>query len=198
MELKIYLFDSTNISSDELLNSPYISDVEKASFEKYKIEEVKKEKIISTIFKNKYIGEYYLNERGKPICDKCCFNISHSYGVVVFIMDEVPIGIDIEKIRKVDNKLKDFITNEQEKRYINNDEKFFEIWTNKESLLKAHGCGITGLPIKGERVYENKIYINKTIRYKDYVITVSRQSNEDYSLKIVDSSDSYNEELIEK
>ena len=72
------------------------------------------------------------------------------------------------------------------------DEKtFFEIWTNKEALVKSFGSGISSkineipsLPINGMRNYQNKIYFNKTITYEDYVITVSREKNEEYELEI--------------
>lgn len=192
MELKIYLLNYQDVSFDYLLNSKYFSILEKASFEKYKNENVKKEKIVSAYLKNKYIGEYHLNEYGKPVSDNIFFNISHSHGYIVLVIDQVPVGIDIEKIRAVEEDLRNYISNEEEKQYIHDDESFFEIWTNKESLVKANGNGINqkpnlipGLPISGPRIYQNKIFFNKTIKYQDLVITVSREGNDEFDINVI-------------
>ena len=173
-------------------NSKYFSIPEIESFERFKFENVKKEKMASALLKNKYIGEYHLNEYGKPVSDKTFFNISHTDGYIVLVMDEVPVGIDIEKIKPVEDDLKEFVSNEEEKLYIHDDQSFFEVWTNKEALVKANGKGINkkpntipGLPIDGKRVYENKAFFNKTIKYKDLIITVSRESSDDFDISIV-------------
>ena len=192
MRLKIHLFNYQDISLDDLLNSKYLSNSERLSFETFKNESVKKEKIVSTILKNKYIGEYHLNEFGKPISDSAFFNISHSHGYIALVIDHVPVGIDIEKVRPVEDNLKSYISNEEEKNYIRNDESFFEIWTNKESLVKANGNGINqkpisipGLPVNGKRIYNNKTFFNKTIKYQDLVITVSREQSKDFDLEVM-------------
>ena len=193
MVLKIYALDCINIPLDVLLSSPYISELEKISFDKYKNESTKKEKIASSHLKNKYIGKYYLNEHGKPMSDDIYFNVSHSRGRVVLVIDEVPVGIDIEVIREVDDSLKNYISNNEEKNYLKDNETFFNLWTNKEALVKADGTGINktvnkipGLPINGTREYEGKVYFNKTIKYKDAVITVSHQKNEDFTLEVIE------------
>ena len=189
MTLKIYLLDYKNIPLDVLLNSQYISPMEKESFNKYTVEAVRKEKIASTYMKNKYIGKYHRNENGKPISEDKCFNLSHSHGVIVLVIDTVPVGIDIELTRQVEDDLKRFVTNEGEALYVHDETSFYEIWTNKEATVKADGVGIKerpdklpGLPINGQRVYKDKTYNNRTIKYGDYVITVSRESIEDFSL----------------
>ena len=140
--LSVLYFDTSNVTIDDLLKSPYLSNKDKLSFEKYKINETKKEKIVSTIFKNKYVGEYEINEQGKPISENKFFNVSHSHGYVVFVLDNSPIGIDIEQIRSFNSDLIDFVSNEEEKNYIHDEITFFEIWTNKEALVKALGTGI--------------------------------------------------------
>ena len=152
-----------------------------------------KEKAASFILKNKYIGEYHLNEFNKPISDKYEFNISHSKGVVVFIKDNTPIGIDIEKIREVETDLIDYISNDEEKEYITNKEKFYEIWTNKESLVKCIGTGIVdkikeipSLPLNSKKEYKNKTFYSKTIKYLDYIISISRQENKPFDIKIME------------
>lgn len=193
MKLQIHLYNSKDVLISDLLKSNFLTELEKNSFEKYKIEETKKEKIVSSIFKNKYIGEYYLNEFGKPLSINKYFNISHSHGYVAFVIDNCPIGIDIEVISRVDPQLIEYISSEEEKKYIHDEKSFYEIWTNKEALVKASGVGIrkkpkeiVSLPINGERIFEDKKYFNKTIKYDELIITVSRQKIEDFDLEIIE------------
>lgn len=193
MNLNIYLLNYNDISLEDLLASKYFTDADRLSFEEYKLESVKKEKIASMYLKNKYIGSYYLNENSKPLSKEKFFNISHSHGYIALVIDTAPVGIDIEKIRPVDNELKNYISNELERQYIRDEQSFYEIWTNKEALVKANGLGIKqkvntiiGLPINGVREFLDKAYYNKTIKYLDYVISVSREGNDDYSLELID------------
>ena len=190
-ELIIYLINSNEISLETLLESFYLSPIEKESFEKYKVESVKKEKIVSYYLKKKYVGSYEVDVNGKPISNHKYFNISHSHGYVVLVIDDAPIGIDVETIRPVNKSLVDVVTNKEEKEYVYDDASFYEVWTNKEALVKAYGSGIKqrpdtipGLPVNGVRSYKDKLYFNRSIRYQDVVISVSRQSSEDYSIKI--------------
>ena len=192
MMLKIYLLNFKEVPLDILLNSPYISLLEKSSFSKYKNEAVKKEKIASAILKNKYIGSYHLNEFGKPVSDVTHFNISHSEGYIALVIDTVPVGIDIEKIRFVEDELKEYISNKDEQEYIHNDKTFFEVWTNKESLVKARGSGLTnkldtipGLPINGTRNYQGQTYRSRTLIEDGLIITVTRISEEEFSFDII-------------
>lgn len=192
VHLKIYLLNYQELPLDYLTNSIYFSAEDSFSYEKYKNEKVKKERIVSSILKNKYIGEYYLNEYGKPLSKKMFFNISHSEGYIALVIDQVPVGIDIEKIRPAEEDLKEYISSNEEKDYIHNDETFFEVWTNKEALVKAHGNGINqkinsipALPINSIKNYDNKTYFNKTVRYQDLIITVSREGSNDFDIDII-------------
>lgn len=190
--LFVLYFDTSNVTINDLLKSPYLSIKDKLSFEKYKIEETKKEKIVSTIFKNKYVGEYEINEHGKPISENKFFNVSHSHGYVVFVLDNAPIGIDVEQIRSFNQSLIDFVFNDEEKKYIHDVTSFFELWTNKEALVKALGTGIKirpnqipALPLNSQRVYEGKKYFNKTIIFNGYVISISSNSDEPFEIEMV-------------
>lgn len=84
------------------------------------------------------------------------FNISHSSGLVVCSIDEREIGIDVEQIRPYDRRLMQRICTEEEIAYIcggnreeeqMQNERFFRIWTLKESYLKATGQGLA-VPMK--------------------------------------------------
>lgn len=192
MILKIYLLDIRDLPLEVLLNSKYISLKEKLELDKYLNEEVKKEKAASMYLKNKYIGSYFFNEFAKPISNEICFNISHSHGLLVLIKDKVNIGIDIEKIRDIEKEVKDYVTSEEEKEYIKDNITFYEIWTSKEALVKAEGRGIKeklplipSLPINGLISYKDKTYRNMTIKYQEYILTVSRESIEKYDIEII-------------
>ena len=192
MTLQIHLLDFKEIPLDVLLSNKFLSNIDKKSFEKFTNEDVKKEKIVSTILKNKYVGDYYLNERGKPLSDNKYFNISHSYGVIVYVEADNLVGIDIEKVREVDEDLINYISNDIERSYIKDKKSFYEVWTNKEALSKAFGSGINrkikdipGLPLNSVIEYENKKFSNKTINYLDYIITVSLMGKKEYDLEII-------------
>ena len=172
-KLTIFYFDTNLYEIDELINHAFLYEKDLIEIEKYTNVEAKKEKIISTHFKNKYVGEYYINEYGKPLSNNICFNIAHSKGMVVFVKDTHPIGIDIEKIREYKEELKRYISSDDENEYINNNINFYKIWTNKESLVKANGKGLRGdvksipaLPINGKVTFEEKVYNRKSIDFE--------------------------------
>ena len=189
--LKVIFVDTNTNSLESLLVSSFLFESDINELSRFKLEETKKEKAVSLILKNKYVGKYSLNEYGKPISEGCYFNISHSKGLVVFIKDIVPIGIDIEKIRPVEEDLKNYISSREEKEYINSDKAFYEIWTNKESLTKCLGTGIKekikdipSIPINDKKIYKNKTYRSKTVTYKDAVISVTRENELPFEIEI--------------
>ncbi len=98
--------------------------------------------------------ELVYNSYGKPYIKEYPeknFNISHSGCWVVGAVSDMPIGIDIECIKEMDS-FKDIA-----RRFFSSDEYefllkqpmekslqiFYEIWTKKESLIKAVGKGLS-------------------------------------------------------
>ena len=192
-KLDVILINYDEVDINRYFYSDYLSNEDRKSFDKYTHPGVKKEKIVSLYLKRKYIINFYIDENGKPLSDEKCFNISHSHGLIALVIDIVPVGIDVELVRKSDDSLKDFISSKEEREYINDDKSFFEVWTNKEALVKAYGLGIRediknipSLPLNGARDYKSHFYINKTIMYNNYIITVSRQSSEDYEINLIE------------
>ena len=193
---EVLLFDITKFSLDYLLQSKYLNKDNLSNLSKYKNEEVKKEKVLSLIVKKKYVGNFYLNHFGKPLCDNFFFSISHSNDFLVFIKDDNPIGIDIEKIKNVNEDLINYISSDVEKTYIKSDKNFFEIWTSKESLIKLVGTTlnnrineISSLPLNDFKYFDKKKYYSKTISYKDYIITVSSFTDSPFKLEIKEITD---------
>ncbi|WP_265444375.1 4'-phosphopantetheinyl transferase family protein [Acetivibrio straminisolvens] len=80
------------------------------------------------------------------------FNLSHSGSWVVCAVSSKPVGIDVEKIKEIDLDIaKRFFSKEEVSDLFskNGDEKieyFFELWTLKESYIKADGRGLS-LPL---------------------------------------------------
>jgi 4'-phosphopantetheinyl transferase len=73
------------------------------------------------------------------------FNIAHSGEYVVMaIIQGAIVGIDIEKIDYAinPNELSPIVFSDSEQLLVVNDNhKFFTLWTKKEALIKAHGFG---------------------------------------------------------
>lgn len=92
------------------------------------------------------------NEYGKPFLagvKDFHFNLSHSGDWVVCAVDNLPIGIDVEKIREIDLNLSKRFFSQQEHNYLSAMDKdrriesFYELWTLKESYIKADGRGLS-------------------------------------------------------
>lgn len=87
-------------------------------------------------------------ENGKPYFkdNPFYFNVSHCDTMVACILDEVPVGIDIEEIRAFNPKVVKKAFTDKESNFIKNEgspeEMFFKIWTLKECHVKATGEGM--------------------------------------------------------
>ena len=193
--LNIIVLNANNYSLEDLLKSPYLNDENIKEIEKITHPLAKKEKTASFILKNKYVGKYYIREDGKPVSDSCYFSVSHSFGLTMIVIDDKPVGIDVEKIREVDDKMIDYVSSKEEKEYINNSETFFEVWTSKESLLKCLGIGIrtklkeiNSLPIDGFKTYDGRTYCNRSVRYEDYVVSIIDENHERFHITFVEET----------
>ena len=101
-------------------------------------------------------------------------NLSHSGGYAVCAVHNKDVGIDIQHLRECDmNLAKRFFTAE-ETEYINcsadKNNAFFEVWTKKESFVKAIGTGLT-IPLDSFSVLSDTIrYDGKTYCFKEYSV----------------------------
>ena len=98
------------------------------------------------------------NEFGKPFLPdypNLQYNISHSGNYVVCAIHNQIVGIDVEKVQSFDLRMAKHLFTGFEYRDIldsrNRDIAFFEIWTLKESYIKALGKGLT-IPLHSFRV----------------------------------------------
>ena len=78
------------------------------------------------------------------------FNLSHCEGRALCVLSTVPCGCDVERIGRGSQALADRFFAEEERSYLHSlspgsvwQEGFTQIWTRKESFLKATGQGIS-------------------------------------------------------
>jgi len=109
------------------------------------------------------------NEYGKPFLKNFSdieFNISHSGKWVTCCLDTHPTGIDIEQIRHIDMSIAQRFFSEEEYKYlmsksiVEREAFFYDLWTLKESYIKAVGRGLS-IPLN-----------SFTINIKDDYITI--------------------------
>ncbi len=102
--------------------------------------------ISSRLLINKYSGEGVLKhtDSGKPYKDNSIFfNISNSDEVSVIAVSDREVGVDIEKIRTMKNKVIKYALSEKEYESMETIDDFFKMWTIKESVGKCLGIGLT-------------------------------------------------------
>jgi 4'-phosphopantetheinyl transferase len=96
--------------------------------------------------------EFGTNKYGKPFLKgnfDLHFNVSHSENWIVCVIDDKPVGIDIEKMRPIKLEIAaQFFSDEEYKMLMSKDLKdqqhfFFDLWTLKESYIKAVGDGLS-------------------------------------------------------
>ncbi len=154
------------------------------------------ERVILKVESDEEIG---FGENGKPYLknSQTHYNIAHSGNYVVMAVSDVEVGVDIERIDEeaLDAARICFTPLECNLVKENHTDKFFEIWTAKESIMKATGRGFTLLPesftvlpldrtaheIEGRKWYfqwdriEDHIFCTAVENYPQFV-TISRFS----------------------
>lgn len=93
------------------------------------------------------LSNFAYSEHGKPfIPNGPCFSISHCKEGIAVVVDDKPVGIDIEGVRRADDDLIVRTMNKAEQEQIRNaenrDRAFTRLWTQKEAVVKCEGVGI--------------------------------------------------------
>ena len=120
------------------------------------------------------------NKYGKPFLvnfPNVHYNISHTKGLVVCAISDNYVGIDVERIKPFNKRIVERFFSENEREYIfaskeNQDERFAEIWTKKESYVKWIGKGMA-IPIDSFDVlsFRKAPKLCSTL-YLEYCITI--------------------------
>jgi len=96
--------------------------------------------------------EFSANAYGKPFLKNNThihYNISHAGHYVALAISNQPVGIDIEVIKHIDLKIAERFFAPDEAIYVlsmqddSHTQRFFEVWTKKESRIKWEGRGLS-------------------------------------------------------
>lgn len=144
------------------------------------------------------------SEYGKPfLIDKprVHFNISHTGTYVTCVIDNEPVGIDIEEIKNIDLKIAERFFAPDEISYIltgNFDlqiKRFFEVWTMKESHIKWEGRGLSK-PLPSFSVFSlhdnPKLYYHCVYEDKEVIAYVCTLKREAPTIKMISISELLN------
>jgi len=94
-------------------------------------------------------SQLYYGGQGKPYLKDGgpFFSIAHSGDYVVLATAEREVGVDIEKVTEYSEAVEARCFTAEEQKWLNGDpERFYRIWTAKESVMKATGLGFSLAP----------------------------------------------------
>jgi len=153
------------------------------------------------ISKNAYGKPYLTNKRNFH------FNISHSGKWVVCAVGERPVGIDIEFIDQINLETAEkiaerFFSDEEYEDLFTREEKdilayFYEIWTLKESFIKAIGKGLT-IPLNSFTVKIGKSGIELKSRFRTKYCFEQYNIDRDYRMAVCSTDSNFASEIIFK
>lgn len=134
---------------------------------------------------------YQYKENEKPWISKdICFNLSHAHKKAVIGFYKKEIGVDIEYKKELGdyNSIGDLVFSKEEKIYMNRGnkkDKFYELWTKKEAIIKGIGVGLNeevkdlsvGTKKQFHRKHNQVWQIEKVKEDFNYVAHIAYKSN---------------------
>jgi 4'-phosphopantetheinyl transferase len=193
IEITIRILHTSLIKQNFSFVLSYADETRKEKAERFKNEKDQLLSLGAAYLMKKYLPneEIKITDTGKPyLPNGPFFNVSHSGEYVVFAsLSNSEVGIDIEKIDE--NKLDGirYVLDEEEKK-INDSGVLFQIWSNKESLIKCSSNGlkdikkVKGLPLNGKRIINGQSYYTKSVIYNGYSLSVTLKQEEPFNLII--------------
>lgn len=193
IEITIRILHTSLIKQSFSFVLSYVDKTRKEKAKRFKNEKDQLLSLGAAYLMKKYLpnGEIKITDTGKPyLPNGPFFNVSHSGEYVVFASSSnSEVGIDIERIDE--NKLDGirYVLDEEEKK-ISDSGLLFQIWSNKESLIKCSSNGlkdikkVKGLPLNGLRIINGETYYSKSVIYNGYSLSVTLKGNEPFNIKI--------------
>lgn len=154
----IYFFDDyENFSAEKF--SAFLDANRREKYEKIKQKRDKENCVVSYLLLKKALKDFgiekfiiEIGENGKPFLkdnDTVFFNISHTASGVAVIADKKPVGVDIQDILDVKEKVIERCFSDEEKEIIFSSDRpekeFTRLWTLKESAVKCNGETVASL-----------------------------------------------------
>jgi 4'-phosphopantetheinyl transferase len=181
-KVKIVIVDIRQFTCD---TEQVLSQIAPRYAEKYKKTKRPKDahqELVSGFLLKQYLGiirdeQFTCNEYGKPFLTSgdCFFNLSHSEDYVVLAIVDCNVGIDVEKVRTCHEATVKKVFNTRQKEKLlglegdARNERFTQIWTECEALLKLKGTGFGDEWNVDNRLVEScDIH---TFQMQDYIIT---------------------------
>ena len=169
-----------------------VNDKQKEKAFGYKNETDQIRSLASSYLINSLSSEPLLfNDTGKPFFENGpFFNVSHSGRYIVMAVSNKEVGVDIEENVERNMLALIRIFNEAEAKMIKEHADFYYLWCAKESLIKCMGSSISkvkevpSLPLNGLKTFKGKDYQSKTFVYEKHIISITRESNEDFEVKM--------------
>ena len=179
-EISIHILHINEIVENFKMVINSLTREEYVTISKYKDIKRMVQKIASILLINKYSGEGELkyNEFEKPYKDNgIFFSVSHSEDYIVIAVSDSNIGIDIEKVRTMNNKVIKYVLSDKEYSHFNDIDDFFNMWTIKESVSKCLGTGllngIKDIPTTKEKTYLGHNLTSFNFKLSNYIFGVT-------------------------
>jgi len=201
--LKLYYARISELSEEELqcalqlLPKERIEKIERTKQKKSQLQSIYAGLLLEYALREQGLSgkklTFLKNPDGKPYIaeyPELFYNLSHSNLYVALVMDEHPVGVDVEGLREGYQKLvtrffaADEIAVLQEQW---GDEYFTELWTRKESYLKATGYGMR-MPLSGFSTLHEQVQVNERMTaemLEDAIYYLATcKLEEDYTLSV--------------
>ena len=193
VEVRLYLLHSSLVKENLPFVLSFVDGKRKEKAERLVNEKDKLLSLGAGYLLKKYLpkGEIKLTDSGKPYLQNGpYFNLSHSSEYVVLaIHNSRDVGVDIEKINEDKINAIKYVLSEKE-RNIKELNTLFQVWSNKESLIKCLSTGlkdiksVDGLPLEGKRIVNENPYFTKSMIYDGYSLSVTLKGEEPFIIKI--------------
>ncbi|WP_198013819.1 4'-phosphopantetheinyl transferase family protein [Desulforegula conservatrix] len=133
---------------------------------------------------------FHKNSEGMPLSQNgIWWGVSHKPEIVAGAVSHSPVGLDVEIIRPVSERLMERVSDKSERTLFKDDPviTFFKIWTSKEAVLKLLGKGLSGLSeCKIHDVIAND---HISVRYKERIFSVTCFVSGTYIISVVSLPD---------
>ena len=179
MKTYLYIADTEQLKDGALFKRLYelLPEYRKEKIDRLKIENDKRLSLAAGILLKTALeengilsggAEIAFGERGKPFIpgrEDIRFNLSHSGTKALCIISEHEVGCDVERLREYNSSLASYICSQKQFEAIEalpeaeRAEAFTQLWTMKESYMKATGKGIgirassVDFPIKNYKIF---------------------------------------------